>query len=258
MIGELYTWIIAIAIILFPIWGPILGIWLYFRNRKKKKEQEEIEYLKNLKTDVAYTNKKFEDWKKEQTSETNEEETAEEPYRSSKPQIEIIYPKRAIDPTINRTASEPYRPTKPKIEIIRQVFKQEKTTTKPAAEPIKEIPYEPIPLLTWNERQNYFTLRDAAERKKLWICPKIRLADLIKPHNGKEYMSNFGKIKAKHVDFVICDRDMNVKLIIELDDNSHYQKKRIDRDKFVDEVLIATGYKIIHTRSITPEILDNI
>lgn len=258
MIEEFYAKLVTIAIILFPIWGPILGIWLYLKNRKRKKEQEEIKYLKSLKTNKSYTNEKFEDWKREHTKETNNEKIAEEPYRSNEPQIEIIHPQKIIDPTITTVVSEPYRSRKPRIEIIRNVFKQEKGITNPAAMPMEEIPYEPIPLLTWNEKQNYMALRDAAEEKKLWICPKIRLADLIKPHDGEKYMSNFGKIKAKHVDFVICDREMNVKLIIELDDNSHYQKKRIERDKFVDKILTATGYKIIHTRAITPEILDNI
>lgn len=258
VVGKLYATIFLLIIILFPIWGPILGIWYYIKNNKKKKEQKEKEYLKSLKTSVSQTNPKYEDWKREQAERAKNEFTTEEPYRSNKPQIEIIYPKRTNDPTIEVTISEPYRSKKPQIEVIKQVFKQENNTATNKQKPSREIPYEPIPLLTWNEKQNYLTLREAADNKNLLICPKIRLADLIKPHNGKEYMSNFGRIKAKHVDFVICDREMNVKLIIELDDNSHYQKKRVERDQFVDEILKATGYTIIHTRAITPEILDNI
>ena len=39
-----------------------------------------------------------------------------------------------------------------------------------------------------------------------------------------------------------------VLLIIELDDQSHNNIERIERDKFVDDNLTACGYKIVHTR----------
>ena len=71
-------------------------------------------------------------------------------------------------------------------------------------------------------------------------------------------MSYLGKIKSKHVDFVICDKNMYIKAIIELDDSSHDTQKGKDRDEFVDTILRSVGYKVIHTRYITNEILDNV
>ena len=121
-----------------------------------------------------------------------------------------------------------------------------------------ESAYEATPLLTPNESRNYHALKAAADKKGYIINSKVRLADIVKPKSGKDYMSNFGRIKSKHVDFVVCDRNMHVKAIIELDDRSHDRADRQARDKFVDEILTATGYKIIHTRYITPDILDNI
>ena len=119
--------------------------------------------------------------------------------------------------------------------------------------------YQAKRLLTQNEWQNYKTLRDAARIKNYVICPKVRLQDIIEPRKGaNKYKTLFYKIQAKHVDFVICDQYMDIKAIIELDDNSHNNQSRMARDEFVDLILKSVGYKIIHTRYITPDILDGI
>ena len=89
------------------------------------------------------------------------------------------------------------------------------------------------------------------------ICPKVRLFDIIEPkRDHPKYKTLMYKIQAKHIDFVVCDNDMHVKAIIELDDNSHNQKKRMERDSFVDLILQSVGYRVIHTRYIENDILD--
>lgn len=121
-----------------------------------------------------------------------------------------------------------------------------------------EDAYEATPILTYNESRNFKALQEAAYRKGYMICPKVRLADIIKPRSGDKYLSHFGKIKSKHVDFVVCDQRMNVLAVIELDDKSHDRPDRIERDQFVDSILEANGIKVIHTRHITDNILDGI
>ena len=117
--------------------------------------------------------------------------------------------------------------------------------------------YQARQLFTRNEWQNYKKLRDIAEIKGYIICPKVRLLDIIEPKKGeRKYKTLFYKIQAKHVDFVICDKDMHIKAIIELDDNSHDTKDRKERDEFVNMILHSVGYKVIHTRYITNDILD--
>lgn len=116
--------------------------------------------------------------------------------------------------------------------------------------------YQARYLLSKNEWHEYKKLKEYAADKNLQVCPKIRLLDLIEPRRGDGYMSRLGKIQSKHVDFVITDQDLRVKAIIELDDSSHETPERAERDIFVDEVLSSVGYKVIHIRSITPEILD--
>lgn len=117
--------------------------------------------------------------------------------------------------------------------------------------------YQARYLFTKNEWLNYKKLRDIAEVKGYIICPKVRLLDIIEPKKGeKKYKTLFYKIQAKHVDFVICDKDMHIKAIIELDDNSHDTKERKERDEFVNMILRSVGYNVIHTRYITNDIFD--
>lgn len=123
--------------------------------------------------------------------------------------------------------------------------------------PIKGM-YERNWILTQNEKVQYRRLKAIAEELGYTVFTKVRLLDLVEPKKGtQKYKTYFYKIQAKHIDFVLCD---NVKLVaqvlIEIDDSSHDTPERMERDKFVDEVVQSVGYKIIHTRAITPEIKE--
>lgn len=113
--------------------------------------------------------------------------------------------------------------------------------------------YEARPLLTDHEMNFYRALKPIADNLGLSIISKVRMADLVKPtanyyRERSEYMSYFGKIKSKHVDFVLCDPDtLKVKLLIELDDRSHDTNRVINRDEFVENVYRDTGYKLLRT-----------
>lgn len=117
--------------------------------------------------------------------------------------------------------------------------------------------YQRKELFTRNEWQNYKKLRDIAEVRGYVICPKVRLFDLVEPrHDKKKKLTYRYKIQAKHVDFVICDKEMNIKAILELDDSSHYDPERIKRDDFVNTILLSTGYTVIHTKYVDNSVLD--
>lgn len=119
--------------------------------------------------------------------------------------------------------------------------------------------YQKKYILTKNEYNEYKKLALIAAERGFLICPKVRLLDLIEPRRDKKnFKTLLYKIQAKHVDFVICDRNLYVKAVLELDDGSHNNSDRIERDKFVDAILMDVGYKVIRTRSITPNTLDGI
>lgn len=116
--------------------------------------------------------------------------------------------------------------------------------------------YQKTYLLTKNEYHEYKKLKHYADKNNLIICPKVRLLDIIVPREGYNNLAALGKISSKHIDFLICDQNLYVKGIIELDDNSHKQTERAERDKFVDSILTSVGYKVIHTYSITEDTIS--
>lgn len=118
--------------------------------------------------------------------------------------------------------------------------------------------YQKKYLLTKNEYQAYKNLKTILSKHQLIACPKVRLLDIVEPINGDHYKGALGKIQSKHVDFVICDKDLYIKGILELDDNSHNLPERQERDQFVDAVLRNVGYKVIRVKYITEETIKEL
>lgn len=114
-------------------------------------------------------------------------------------------------------------------------------------------------ILTDHEWHEYKRLKRLCDKHYLMICPKVRLLDIVepKPKDPKKLLL-MNKIKAKHVDFVICDMNMNTIGIVELDDLTHEEPDRKLRDQFVDEILLDVGYIVIHARYINENTLDPI
>ena len=129
----------------------------------------------------------------------------------------------------------------------------------------KETNYQKQNLLTNNELNFYKDLLLIADKYGFNVLSKVRLADLIKVDpslSNKEWWSNFGKIKSKHVDFVLARRsDLSVVLVIELDDFSHTRYDRMERDAFVDKVFKDVGIPILrvyNSNNLEKEILNKI
>lgn len=143
-------------------------------------------------------------------------------------------------------------------EFIINYEKQKQIEKEREFEKLKES-YEPRYLMTINEKAQFRKIQNWAKQNNLIVFTKVRLLDLITPRSkSKQDQSLLWKIQAKHVDFVVCDQNINIKCIIEINDNSHTQEKRRERDKFVREVLEACGYKVLQTYNTTEEELDEI
>ena len=115
------------------------------------------------------------------------------------------------------------------------------------AEPLPyDKAYQKKWLLTMNEKAFYRQLSSFAAKKNMTVFTKVRLLDLLEPvKNQPKYKTYFYKVQAKHVDFVLCDSKLVARYIIELDDSSHNAQDRVERDRFVDTVLQAVGYKVL-------------
>lgn len=118
--------------------------------------------------------------------------------------------------------------------------------------------YKPRLLLTKNEWSAYMTMKKITDANDLVICPKVRLIDIVEPKSGDHESALRAKVIQKHIDFVICKKNMQIVGVLELDDASHDTKKRMERDIFVDEILTDVGYTVIHTRYINENTLDPI
>lgn len=111
-------------------------------------------------------------------------------------------------------------------------------------------PYEKeLSLFSLAER-SFLGVLEQVINNRYRLMGKIRLADIVKVKSGlnkSARSSAFNKIQSKHIDIVACDpATLSVLFVIELDDKTHSQSKRQNRDQFVDNVLRAAGIPIVH------------
>ena len=96
-------------------------------------------------------------------------------------------------------------------------------------------------LLTQQELKFYKLIKNITDRNNLNLFAQVSLYEIIKSNNIKD----FNKIKSKTIDFVITDVNCKIKVCIELDDQTHIQQKRQERDNFIDELFEQLNIKLI-------------
>jgi len=71
------------------------------------------------------------------------------------------------------------------------------------------------------------------------VFGKVRLADILQPRYGlarSQWRKAFNRISSKHLDFVLCKRDdLSIVCALELNDKSHQQIERQNRDQFLKQ-----------------------
>lgn len=117
----------------------------------------------------------------------------------------------------------------------------------------EKLPYElNETILTERERSFYHILKPIADKLELQICPKVRVADIVSIKKGtKDWQKWFNKIRSKHVDFLLCDYDMNIVLIIELDDSSHETECAKKNDALKNAIF---GSRLVRIRSLKEDV----
>ncbi|WP_415896900.1 DUF2726 domain-containing protein [Neptuniibacter sp. QD57_21] len=104
-------------------------------------------------------------------------------------------------------------------------------------------------LFTEAERSFLGVLDQCIDPQQHRIFGKVRVADIVEPNptkNRSEWSRAFGKIKAKHFDYLICTADtLKPVCAIELDDKSHSQKKRQQRDQLLESVCSDANLPLI-------------
>lgn len=103
-----------------------------------------------------------------------------------------------------------------------------------------------------SERKFYILLQKILGDKYI-VLSKVRIEDFVNVGSNfsswGEKQSLRGKIKSRHVDFLICDFLTTKPLLaIELDGPMHMKADRIERDKFVDVLYSKIGLPFEHVQ----------
>jgi very-short-patch-repair endonuclease len=106
-------------------------------------------------------------------------------------------------------------------------------------------------LMTKSENE-FFQRLTSAVGGEYFIFPQIRLSSLLDHRvHGQNWKPALGYINQKSVDFAICDKQLRRPLVaIELDDWSHDQKERQQRDVNVENIFRESGMPLIRFREV--------
>ena len=109
------------------------------------------------------------------------------------------------------------------------------------------LPYRRKDFLLSQAERSFFGVLERVVGAEHRLFAKVRIADLVWiPKGTGSWQRHFNRISAKHIDFILCDRDtVRPRLAIELDDSSHQRQSRRDRDDFVDRVLADAGLPLL-------------
>ncbi len=121
----------------------------------------------------------------------------------------------------------------------------------PTSSERKQLPYKKKDYILTRTEKAFFDSLILAVGNDYHILSKIRMLDLFfLPARTENRKGWTGRIIQKHTDFVLCNpKTMGPVLAIELDDSSHDEEGRQERDKFVDHVFESGGLPLLHVRA---------
>lgn len=113
------------------------------------------------------------------------------------------------------------------------------------------LPYIKKDYLMTKAEMSFFRVLESVIESEYYIVPQLTISKIVlTTAKGKNYYSYLSKINKKTVDFVLFDKkSFSPVMVIELDDNSHLEERRKQRDLFVDNVMKEIGLEIIHIKA---------
>lgn len=105
--------------------------------------------------------------------------------------------------------------------------------------------YKARRLQTTNEEEFFMRLRRAVP--ELHVFPQVALSALVEARgaSNQDRLAAFRRISQKRVDWAICDQDLEVVCVVELDDATHDARRDADRDR----ILRSAGIPCIRWQS---------
>lgn len=112
-----------------------------------------------------------------------------------------------------------------------------------------KTPYEAQEYFLSPAERSFFRVLERLVGEEILICPKPSVREVLKVSAEviTERQKYFNWISQKHLDFVLCERrTMRILCAVELDDRSHEQKERRQRDAFLDKAFDTAGVALFH------------
>lgn len=114
---------------------------------------------------------------------------------------------------------------------------------------IADYPYVMRESLFTSAERSFFGVLENVVGGQYRIFGKVRIADVIdvkKPQDKSQWQRAFNRISSKHFDYVLCKHDdLSVVCVVELDDQSHNQQKRQERDSFIEGLCKAISLPLL-------------
>lgn len=115
------------------------------------------------------------------------------------------------------------------------------------------LPYAKREILTNTEWKFWAVLDTKCEPYKIIICPKVRMEDFLtitaNYKQRKIYEAYRNKIKSRHIDFILCNRNMRILAGIELDDKTHLTKEAQKADEMKNAVFNSIGIPLYRIKT---------
>lgn len=111
--------------------------------------------------------------------------------------------------------------------------------------------YEKKMLLTKAEYYFWKKLKTKCDEKNIIICPKVRMEDFagVRTNDKATRQKYRGYIKSRHIDFILCDSNLNMIAGIELDDSSHKQSNAQKVDTLKNDVFEAINIPLFRIKA---------
>lgn len=107
-------------------------------------------------------------------------------------------------------------------------------------------PYRLSPQFFSPAEANFYRVLKQMVSENLLIFPKIALKEFLSVTDQSNFQSHYNRIDRKHVDFLLCNSNtLEPVFAIELDDSSHRQADRGQRDMFVETILAKAGLPLV-------------
>ena len=110
------------------------------------------------------------------------------------------------------------------------------------------MPYKKANLLTKTEYAFFFTLMQECRKRKIMVCPKVRLEDVAYVTDKNNRLKYRGYVKSRHIDFILVNMRCEILAGVELDDPSHDNAKAAKTDKFKNELFKTIEVPLIRIR----------